>query len=96
MDKEFSAESRPVSMGACKVTVPDPGDYGKTMAGNDEMIRTIPSAKMKDLMDGVYFYEKSNMGYRTHNYEMRTDFPQPPFYQEYFKKWRLDSPKSAR
>jgi uncharacterized protein (DUF169 family) len=77
----------------CKVTVPDPGDYGRAMAGDDEMILTVPSARMKELMDGVYFYEKSRMGYRSYSYMMRTDFPQPPFYQEYFKKWGLDAPK---
>jgi uncharacterized protein (DUF169 family) len=80
--------------GDCKVTVPDPGDYGRAMAGDDEMILTVPTSKIQELMNGLYFYEKANMGYRSYNYLMQTDFQQPPFYQEYFKKWGLDAPKS--
>jgi uncharacterized protein (DUF169 family) len=79
--------------GDAEVTVPDPGDYERAMAGEDEMVLTIPAERMKELMDGIYFYEKSNMGYRSHNYMMKTDFPQPPFYEEYFKEWGLDAPK---
>jgi uncharacterized protein (DUF169 family) len=79
--------------GDAEVTVPDPGDYGRAMAGEDEMILTIPTARMKELMDGIYFYEKSNMGYRSHYYMMRPDFQQPPFYEEYFRQWGLDAPK---
>ncbi len=79
--------------GEAEVTVPDPGDYGRAMAGDDEMILTIPAARMKELMDGIYFYEKSGMGFKSHTYMMKTDFPQPPFYQEYFRQWGLDGPK---
>lgn len=79
--------------GECEVTVPDPGDYERAMVGEDEMILTVPSARLKELMDGVYFYEKGNMGYRHFSRLMKTDFQQPPFYEEYFKKWGLDAPK---
>jgi len=79
--------------GEAEVTVPDPGDYGRAMAGDDEMILTIPAARMKELMDGIYFYEKSGMGYKSHSYMMKTDFQQPPFYEKYFKEWGLDAPK---
>jgi len=75
--------------GECKVTVPDPGDFERAMAGEDEMILTIPTAKLKELMDGIYFYEKSNRGYKSFSRMMLADFPQPSFYQEYFKKWGL-------
>jgi hypothetical protein len=66
------------------------------MAGEDEMILTVPTAKLKELMDGVYYYEKSNRGYKSYGHLIRTDFQQPPFYQEYFKKWGLDAPKPAK
>jgi uncharacterized protein (DUF169 family) len=79
--------------GDAEVTVPDFGEYGRAMPGDDEMILTVPAARMNELMDGVYFYEKSNMGYRTYSYMMQLDFMQPPFYEEYFKKWGLDAPK---
>jgi len=81
--------------GDVKVTVPDFGEYGRAMPADDEMILTVPAARMKELMEGIYFYEKSRMGYRSYNYAMQLDFVQPPFYVEYFKKWGLDAPKPA-
>jgi uncharacterized protein (DUF169 family) len=79
--------------GTCEVTVPDPGDFERGGAGDDEMVFTVPSGHMKEFMDGVYYYEKMGMGYRSFGRDLRGDFQQPPFYQQYFKKWGLDTPK---
>ena len=79
--------------GNCNVTVPDPGDFERGSAGDDEMIFTVPSGRMKEFMDGVYHYEKMGMGYRSFSRDLKGDFQQPPFYQDYFKKWGLDTPK---
>ncbi len=79
--------------GTCEVTVPDPGDFERSSAGDDEMVFTVPVNNMKEFMDGVYRYEKMGMGYRSFGRELKGDFQQPPFYQEYFKKWGLDTPK---
>jgi uncharacterized protein (DUF169 family) len=80
--------------GTCEVTVPDPGDFERASAGDDEMIFTVPAANMKELMDGVYHYEKMGMGYRSFGRDLKGDFQQPTFYQQYFKQWGLDEPKS--
>jgi uncharacterized protein (DUF169 family) len=82
--------------GECQVTVPDPGDFERAMAQEDEMILTVPTRRMKELMDGLYHFEKSNMEFRKFSYSIKTDFQQPPFYQEYFKKWGLDVPKGSK
>jgi uncharacterized protein (DUF169 family) len=79
--------------GECYITVPDPGDFERAGAQSDEMILTVPAGKMRELMEGVYHFEKSGMGFRKFAYAVKTDFQQPPFYQEYFKKWGLDVPK---
>lgn len=79
--------------GTCEVTVPDPGDFERSSATDDEMIFTVPAGNMKEFMDGVYHYEKMGMGYRSFGRELRGDFQQPPFYQQYFKQWGLDAPK---
>lgn len=79
--------------GECYVTVPDPGDYERAMAQEDEMILTVPARRMKELMEGIYHFEKSNMGFRRFSYTVKADFQQPQFYQDYFKKWGLDAPK---
>ena len=82
--------------GECYVTVPDPGDYERAMAQEDEMILTVPARRMKELMDGISHFEKSNMGFRRFSYAVRADFQQPQFYQDYFKKWGLDSSKGSK
>ena len=79
--------------GDCEVTVPDPGDFERAAVGDDEMIFTAPTGRMKEFMDGVYHYEKMGMGYRSFGRELKGDFRQPPFYLEYFKKWGLDAPE---
>jgi uncharacterized protein (DUF169 family) len=79
--------------GTCEVTVPDPGDFERASTGDDEMIFTVPASNMKEFMDGVYHYEKMGMGYRSFGRDLKGDFQQPPFYQQYFKKWGLDTEK---
>ena len=79
--------------GDCEVTVPDPGDFERAGAGDDEMVFTVPAGRMKEFMDGVYHYEKMGMGYRSFGRELKGNFRQPPFYLEYFKKWGLDAPE---
>ncbi len=79
--------------GTCEVTVPDPGDFERASTGDDEMIFTVPAGNMKEFMDGVYHYEKAGMGYRSFSRDLKGDFQQPPFYQQYFKQWGLDAPK---
>jgi uncharacterized protein (DUF169 family) len=73
--------------GDCRVTVPDPGDYERAGAQEDEMVLTVPRAHLQELMDGVYHFEEAGMGYRTFSPCLRPDFPQPSFYQDYFKRW---------
>jgi hypothetical protein len=75
--------------------VPDPGDYERAAALEDEMILTIPAKRLQELMEGVYHFDKS-MPFRRFNYSVHTDFQQPPFYEEYFKKWGLDAPRRER
>jgi uncharacterized protein (DUF169 family) len=81
--------------GECHVTVPDPGDYERALAQEDEMILTVPASRIKELMDGVYHFDQK-MPFRRFSYSLKTDFQQPPFYQEYFKKWGLDAPKGSK
>ena len=77
--------------GECEVTVPDPGEFERGGAEDDEMMLTIPAGRMEEMMSGVYHYDKMGMGYRSFGREIKGDFKQPPFYKEYFKKWGLDT-----
>jgi uncharacterized protein (DUF169 family) len=77
----------------CQIVVPDPGEYERAMTGEDEMILTIPRKLLDDLMLGIRHLEETVGGYKKFTYVVRPDFPQPPFYQEYFKMWGLDAPE---
>jgi uncharacterized protein (DUF169 family) len=80
--------------GDCKVTVPDPGDFERAGAQEDEMVLTVPASRLEELMQGVYHLEEIGMGYRRFVLSMHPDFKQPPFYEEYFAKWGLEGPRS--
>jgi hypothetical protein len=79
--------------GECAVTVPDPGDYERAGAREDEMVLTVPVNRLDELMAGVYHFEEIGRGFRQFNFSIAPDFDQPPFYEEYFRKWGLDGPK---
>lgn len=71
------------------ITLPDPGDYMRALAGEDEIILSVPAAKMegfvtglKGMMEGEYSFQRVGM-------YMLNDFPQPPFYQMLFQRWGL-------
>ena len=77
--------------GECEVTVPDPGEFERGGVDDDEMMLSIPTGRMEELMTGVYHYDRMGMGYRSFGRELKGDFQQPPFYKQYFKKWGLDT-----
>jgi len=79
--------------GECALSVPDPGDFERGGADEDEMILTVPARRMGELMEGIYRFEESGPKFRNFNLGVYPDFPQPPFYVEYFKEWGLDGPK---
>lgn len=85
----------PFLTGECMVTVPDPGDYERAGAAEDEMILTVPRGRLEELMEGVYHFEEIGRGYRKFNPVLHPNFKQPPFYEEYFRKWRLEGPANS-
>ncbi len=86
----------PLLTGEPAVTVPDPGDFERAGATDDEMVLTVPASRLEELMTGVYHFEELGMGFRKFAVEMQPDFKQPPFYEEYFKRWGLDGPADER
>jgi uncharacterized protein (DUF169 family) len=79
--------------GECQVSVPDPGEFERAAVAEDEMIFTVPTTRLKELMDGLYRLEESGRGFRHFAPSMEADFKQPPFYEEHFRRWGLDGPK---
>jgi uncharacterized protein (DUF169 family) len=76
--------------GQYRITLPDPGDYERAMAGEDEIIFSVPRDKLEGLVSGLRQLEERKSGYTHHTMEMRPDFPRPEFYKRLFKMWGLD------
>jgi len=76
--------------GQYRITLPDPGEYERAMAGEDEMILSVPMDKMADLVSGLEKIETMRLGYRQLAMQMQPNFPRPDFYRELYKVWGLD------
>ncbi len=68
--------------------MPDPGDYMRALAGEDEVIISLPAARMEEFMAGIPRVIEGEYGYERASMYMLPDFPQPPFYQMLFERWR--------
>jgi uncharacterized protein (DUF169 family) len=69
------------------VTLPDPGDYMRALAAEDEIILSVPAARMEEFMAGIRRSAEGEYSYERTGMYMLHDFPQPPFYQMLFKRW---------
>ena len=76
--------------GQYRITLPDPGEYERAMAGEDEIIFSVPTDKIPELISGLDHFEGRKMGYTGLTMDMRPDFPRPPFYKKLYKIWGLD------
>ncbi len=74
-----------IANGQYRIAMPDPGEYQRALATEDEIIFSIPVAKLPSLISGLRHVEERNHGYRAFSPEMRPDFPQPDFYKELFR-----------
>jgi uncharacterized protein (DUF169 family) len=82
-----------IQSGQYRITLPDPGEFERAMTGEDEIILSVPAAKLQELVEGLRLFEEIKLGYSHLGMQMMPDFPQPPFYQDLFKMWGLDAPK---
>jgi uncharacterized protein (DUF169 family) len=80
-----------MSNGQYMITLPDPGDYQRAMAGEDEIILSVPGDKIEELVSGLRKSEERDFSYARAHLLMQHDFPQPEFYQRFFRMWGLDA-----
>ena len=80
----------PMKTGNYIVVLPDPGEYQRALAREDEMILAIPQAKMDTLMASLKQGGKM-YSHREQHMSLKPDFEQPQFYKDMFKSWGLDS-----
>jgi len=74
---------------AYRITVPDPGEYERGLADENEMIFTVPEAKLAELISGLESLQKMNMSFKKLHMSMVSDFARPPFYSKLFESWGI-------
>ncbi len=80
----------PMLDGDYRVTLPDMGEFERAMAGENEIILSVPKGRMDELIQGMRGFEEKNMGYTGIKREMELDYTRPPFYNTLFELWGLD------
>jgi len=63
-----------IQSGECQVAVPCRGDHYRAMAGDDEMIFTVPKGKLEDLMLGLRYIETTGSKLPA-GYSSRPEYP---------------------
>ena len=81
----------PMKTGKYVVVLPDPGEYQRALAAEDEIILAVPVKKMKDLMASMKGMGGKMYSHREQYMAMHPDFERPQFYKDMFKAWGLDS-----
>jgi uncharacterized protein (DUF169 family) len=80
-----------ITSGQYRITLPDPGEYSRAFAGDDEIIFSVPRNKLEQLTEGLKrMAEMKNNQNEWSQLLLRPDFPRPDFYKELFEKWGLD------
>jgi len=72
------------------VVLPDPGEYQRALTGEDEMMFSVPAARMDKLLSDLMQGQGKEFAYITHNMLMMPDFPQPELYKKFFRSWGLE------
>jgi uncharacterized protein (DUF169 family) len=80
----------PMLKGGYWVVLPDPGEYQRAVAGEDEIIFAMPAEKAPDIVAGLKKFKDQTYSYRNTSYFMQGDFPRPDFYKAAFKQWGLE------
>ena len=75
--------------GRYMITLPDPGDYMRALAGEDEIIISIPAARMEEFYNRYKQMAESEFSFQRTGMYMLNDFPQPSIYQTLFQRWGL-------
>jgi uncharacterized protein (DUF169 family) len=80
----------PMKTGNYCVVLPDPGEYQRALALEEELIFAVPRGKMPELMAGLKRGGRM-YSHRNQYMSMQPDFERPQFYKDMFKNWGLDS-----
>ena len=71
------------------ITFPDPGEYERGLTDENEVMFTLRSERLEELVESLKRFDQIGMSFQKLRMEMSMNFPRPPFYEEMFKKWGL-------
>ena len=71
------------------VTIPDPGEYERSLAGEDEIIFSVRGDCLKGLIEGLRTIAERGFDYMGLNNDMNFNFPRAQFYNDMAAKWGL-------
>jgi len=67
--------------GECQVAIPCRGDHYSAIAGDDELIFTVPKGKLEDLMAGLRYVERTGPKL-PHGYRLQPEYTQSGNYEK--------------
>jgi len=76
-----------IKSGEYCVTIPDIGEHERALAGENEVILSVPSGKLCELTEALAALNRSGMGYTNWKRSLEFDFARPEFYDELFRIW---------
>lgn len=82
-----------ITKGEYRVSIPDPGDFSRAATSEDDIIFSIPQARLAEFTKGLESLNKMQMPHSSFQVGMEYDFARPSFYNRLFKSWGLDEGK---
>jgi uncharacterized protein (DUF169 family) len=71
------------------VTLPDPGEYERALAYEDETIFSVRGDEVQNLIQALKELDDRVYGYADLKYAMDLEFSRTQFYDDLFRKWGL-------
>lgn len=71
------------------VTLPDPGEYERALADEDEIIFSARAEELPELINAIEELEGIKYSYPDLKMYMELEFPRAQFYDDMFRKWGL-------
>ena len=66
--------------GDCQLTIPCGGDRRRALAQDDELIFSVPTERLEDLLLGLRHFDEIGFGYNQFAPDMRPEYPLPELY----------------
>ena len=79
-----------ICSGEYRVTLPDVGEHERAMAGETEIILSVPLGRLGELTDSLADLHNSGRGHAHLRRNLTYDFTQPPFYKDLFRIWGVE------